>query len=510
MSNPEKDVSVPLIPMEEVDLLIGCGEVLIADHLVHLPGQPPHPPILLAVLMDEGPAFTRYALPAGLRVEDYSEAENCLETLQERALAILDQFRAERSPLLGPGAIPPEPPVLLSLVACLAAKFLLQGEGCRFGEIQPLFGLYGASTLSDLKRIANAIQSLCKGPEALLVWSWRSKRDPYLFHSSLSLTPRAMGLLQFPKLEAQTPRSGPRRAPWDEEPPQAPRTVLTEPTSLPTFADLALPPALEAELAFVASLLKQEPQAAPVLLFHGPPGTGKTYTAKALAGETGRRLASVSIPSILHKWVGESEQNLAAAFEEAASASAILLVDEADALLQDRGRAYLGWQTMLVNTFLKLLEETLVPVILCTNLLSSMDLALMRRVQHLLEFPLPGLEERLRIWTLELTQQGLRLGFDLEALARVPLTGGLIHNVALQAARRSRVLGKAFQPTTALLLDLTRNEAKKLGVDSARRLVGFGGYERPASGPEDSISVITSVRCPEKMNRPIPTSGGQP
>ncbi len=487
MPDEAKHPDVPVIPMEEVDLLIGCGEVLLEEMLSRTAGIR-RPPVLLQLLLENSPAYLRYAAPVGLTVEDFvDETEDLSDRLLHGVLSILDRFRSQGSALLGPRAIPADHPVVLALVACLAAHHFIEGNACRFSDLKRIFDLF-SSTLTGMKGLLIPVHALSHGPEALFTWSWRA--SPFqIFRSEIGLTPRALRLLRFPELNPPSAPTGSRRGarsfPWEGEDRKRSILSVSAPQGLPKLADVALSPGLAEEISFLAALMKQEPTSAPVMLFHGPPGTGKTYSAKALAGEVGRPLGTASIPSIMDKWVGESEHHLADVFSEASSLGAILLLDEADALLQDRSRAYMGWQFTLVNTLLKLLEETPVPVILCTNLLTSMDSALMRRVHHLLAFPVPGPKERRAIWVLELAHSGLGVGYDLEALAQVPLTGGLIRNAALQAARRSKVMGSAFDLSTSTLLDLAAGETLKMTTGAeGHRVVGFGRMRERGTGEE--------------------------
>ena len=72
------------------------------------------------------------------------------------------------------------------------------------------------------------------------------------------------------------------------------------------------------------------------LCFYGPPGSGKTALAEHLAQALGRPLLVRQASDLLSKYLGETEQNMAAMFREAESEGALLLLDEADSFLQDR------------------------------------------------------------------------------------------------------------------------------------------------------------------------------
>ncbi|MFT4089199.1 MAG: AAA family ATPase, partial [Asticcacaulis sp.] len=98
------------------------------------------------------------------------------------------------------------------------------------------------------------------------------------------------------------------------------------------------------------------------LLLTGPPGTGKTALAHHLAHVLERPLLVKRASDLMSKWVGETEQNIAGAFEEARRQEGVLLFDEADSLLFDRTRARLSWEVGQVNEMLTWLDRHPYPV----------------------------------------------------------------------------------------------------------------------------------------------------
>jgi len=194
------------------------------------------------------------------------------------------------------------------------------------------------------------------------------------------------------------------------------------------------------------------------MLFHRAPGTGKTLAAKCLAGELKRPLGTAALDALHSKWHGESEKALRMAFNEAAEKKAIRLLDEADALLYDRGASIQSYQLAEINLLLKLLEAPKTPVVLCTNFLRVLDSAVHRRIHHLIEFPVPGFEERRAIWASRLYERHWREGIDVDALAALPLTGGLITNAIRQAVRGEAVYAKEFPIETRNLPRLAEKE----------------------------------------------------
>lgn len=115
------------------------------------------------------------------------------------------------------------------------------------------------------------------------------------------------------------------------------------------------------------------------LLLSGPPGTGKTELAGHLARRMDRPLLVKRASDLLSKWVGETEQNIAEAFEEADRDAAVLLFDEADSLLFDRQDVQRSWEVSQVNEMLTRIEHHPMPVIAATNYAGRLDRAALRR-----------------------------------------------------------------------------------------------------------------------------------
>ncbi len=122
------------------------------------------------------------------------------------------------------------------------------------------------------------------------------------------------------------------------------------------------------------------------LLLHGPPGTGKTRFARYVAERLDREVTCKRASDILSKWVGESEQNIRSAYEEATAKEAVLIFDEADSLIMTRERATHGWEISLTNEFLSWMEEFKGIQIFTTNRLRDLDTASIRRFNYKLEF----------------------------------------------------------------------------------------------------------------------------
>jgi SpoVK/Ycf46/Vps4 family AAA+-type ATPase len=122
------------------------------------------------------------------------------------------------------------------------------------------------------------------------------------------------------------------------------------------------------------------------LCFYGAPGTGKTALAEYMARAIGRPLIIKQASDLMSKYVGETEQNMAAMFKEAEAEQAILLLDEADSFLQDRRGAQRTYEVTEVNEMLQGMERFNGVFICTTNLLDRLDQAALRRFTFKIKF----------------------------------------------------------------------------------------------------------------------------
>ncbi|MCR5291019.1 MAG: AAA family ATPase [Treponema sp.] len=122
------------------------------------------------------------------------------------------------------------------------------------------------------------------------------------------------------------------------------------------------------------------------MLFYGLSGTGKTELARYIAEQLGKEIILCRPSDILSPYVGQDEQNIRDAFEQAEQSDAILLFDEADTFFYDRNQAQRTWERSLVNEFLTQMEEFTGILICTTNLRNIMDPAMQRRFHMLVEF----------------------------------------------------------------------------------------------------------------------------
>ena len=122
------------------------------------------------------------------------------------------------------------------------------------------------------------------------------------------------------------------------------------------------------------------------LCFHGAPGTGKTALAEYIAQQLERPLMIRRASDLVSKFVGETEQQMAAMFREAEAEKAVLLLDEADSFLQDRRGAQRTYEVTEVNEMLQGMERFAGVFICTTNLMDSIDQAALRRFTFKIRF----------------------------------------------------------------------------------------------------------------------------
>jgi hypothetical protein len=174
-------------------------------------------------------------------------------------------------------------------------------------------------------------------------------------------------------------------------------------------------------------------------LFAGDSGTGKTMSAEVVAGDLGLDLYVVDLSTVVDKYVGETEKNLDRVFAEASRVNGVLLFDEADALFGKRSEvkdARDRWANVEVAYLLQRMEQFDGIAILTTNLRANVDEAFTRRLDSVVDFPLPDEEHRRRLWEKNLNG-GLPLSADVDAsflASSFKLSGGHIRNIVLTAA----------------------------------------------------------------------------
>ena len=137
------------------------------------------------------------------------------------------------------------------------------------------------------------------------------------------------------------------------------------------------------------------------LCFHGAPGTGKTALAEHMAKQLERPLMIRRASDLVSKFVGETEQQMAAMFREAETEKAVLLLDEADSFLQDRRGAQRTYEVTEVNEMLQGMERFNGIFVCTTNLMDAIDQAALRRFTFKIRFKPLRSEQRERMFVVE-------------------------------------------------------------------------------------------------------------
>lgn len=213
------------------------------------------------------------------------------------------------------------------------------------------------------------------------------------------------------------------------------------------------------------------------VLFAGPPGTGKTFSARILAKELDLELYKVDLSQMIDKYIGETEKNISALFDDAAGSSAILLFDEGDALFgkrtetKDSHDRYANVETAFLLQKVEAYEGI---SILTTNFMQNIDPAFLRRFRFVVHFPIPDVESRLLIWKgIYPEPVPISKHVDFDFLAKnFELTGGHIKNIALSSAFKAASNGGKVDMKSIMLS--IQHELGKTGKAVLRS--DFGEY----------------------------------
>jgi hypothetical protein len=206
-------------------------------------------------------------------------------------------------------------------------------------------------------------------------------------------------------------------------------------------------------------------------LFAGPSGTGKTMATQVLARELGLELFRIDLASVVSKYIGETEKQLAQVFDEAERSRMLVLFDEADALFGQRTRvqdAHDRYANIEIDYLLQRLDTFSGVAVLATNRKSDLDAAFLRRLTTVVDFVSPAPAERLRLWQAALpshTSAGEAVTDDVDhqwLAHHLDLTGAEIKTIALNAAFDARDAGTLI--TLGGVLDASRRELGKRGA----------------------------------------------
>jgi len=268
-----------------------------------------------------------------------------------------------------------------------------------------------------------------------------------------------------------------------------------------TFADVILPPRTRAALDEALSLVRSheliftqwglgERHSSGLGLafnFAGPPGTGKTICAEAIATVLGKKLLSVRYAEMESMWAGETPKNVAAVFRMATEEGAVLFFDEADAIASRRStgsvQGYQRESNTVVNVLLKELESFNGVVIFATNLAVNFDPAFERRIRTHVLFEMPGVDEREQIWRVQFHPHKTPLAEDVNfrTLAeRYAVSGGDIKNAVLKAATMAAAEPGLDSAKKIHQLQLERAMDEVVGGKSVMQQSLFGEGEQSA------------------------------
>ncbi|MGW0949828.1 ATP-binding protein [Streptomyces sp. NPDC002623] len=203
-----------------------------------------------------------------------------------------------------------------------------------------------------------------------------------------------------------------------------------------------------------------------VALFAGDSGTGKTMSAEVIAADLGLDLYTVDLSTVIDKYVGETEKNLERIFSEAAGVNGVLLFDEADAIFGKRSEvkdAHDRYANVESAYLLQRMESFDGLAVLATNLRANLDDAFTRRLDLVVDFPVPDPEQRLALWDRCLAPLLPGAG-DLDlpfCAASFELAGGNIRSIAVTAAYLTAEAGSPL--TMQQLIHAVQREYQKLG-----------------------------------------------
>ncbi len=202
-------------------------------------------------------------------------------------------------------------------------------------------------------------------------------------------------------------------------------------------------------------------------LFAGPPGTGKTFAAQALATALCLELYRVDLSQLVSKYIGETEKHLAELFSAAEQGEVLLLFDEADSLFGKRTEVKTSvdrYANLEVNYLLQRIERFSGVTILTTNFEAGIDDAFARRIRFRVAFDAPDEAARALLWR-KLLPAAVPLDddVDFDVLAEhFELSGGHIKEILLRAASLALVSPQR-RLTQNLLIRSCKVEYKKLG-----------------------------------------------
>jgi SpoVK/Ycf46/Vps4 family AAA+-type ATPase len=224
----------------------------------------------------------------------------------------------------------------------------------------------------------------------------------------------------------------------------------------------------DVELQPLLTQLKRAPNATGAICLYGAPGSGKTALAHFIAREIDVPIITKRASDILSPYVGETEQRLARAFQQAEKEEAILLLDEADSFLTDRRSARNSWEVTAVNEMLQQMERFKGLFVASTNLMQRLDEASLRRFALKIKFDYLRPDQR---WRLFLEQvQRLRQSEHAELRHALDQLINLTPGDFATVRRQSTLLGTKLSARDWIERLRSESRAKH---DGSSRPIGF-------------------------------------
>lgn len=197
------------------------------------------------------------------------------------------------------------------------------------------------------------------------------------------------------------------------------------------------------------------------VLFHGPPGCGKTLAAEVIAFELDLPLAIVRLDALVSSFLGETAANLRKVFEFIAEQPLVVLFDEFDAIGKERSDSgEHGELRRVVNAVLQMMDayQGKSLILAATNHEQILDSAIWRRFDETIDFPLPDIEQLQQILSLKL--RGVRRQFELDEKHVVELfemrSGADVERIVRRAIKRMILRGQEFLTVKDLKQAITR------------------------------------------------------
>ena len=231
---------------------------------------------------------------------------------------------------------------------------------------------------------------------------------------------------------------------------------------------LLLPPGTEARMRQVIASARYPTRNGYRLLLSGPPGTGKSTTAAVLATLLEKSLVRLDLSSILSKWLGETERHIGQVFDVVEDAGAVLALDEAEALMRQRGGES-GALSTGVAYLLTRLERFSGILVATTNRAQDLDEAFFRRFDDYIKLPLPDPLTLRRLWASYLPSDHR---VDTALISdRFAISGGLVRGAAQRAISWNAALHPGEPISTAVALAALGRELEKSNRSSQEVLI---------------------------------------